>query len=174
VLIFATLFGVGFLLLIGSLIFGHDTDVDADVDMDVDTDASGGAHIFSIKMISLLMVGFGAFSFGVRSSTAATMFVSSMAGIGGAILVGIVGYVIIRMFYSSQASSTITNADVIGSSATLIDGIAENGIGQASCVLRGREITYLARSRDGGAIKRGTAVRIITKTGNIVIVEEEK
>ena len=167
-IIFATIFGIGFLILIFSLIFGHD--IDADVDADVG-DGAGGPSIFSVKMISLLMVGFGALSFGVRATTDATMFVSSMAGVGGAVVIGAIGYAIIRAFYASQASSTITDRDIIDCMATLIDAIPENGSGQVSCILRGHEITFLARSKDGAAISRGNPVRVLSKSGNMVTVE---
>lgn len=166
-LIFVTIFGVGFLLLILNLMFGHDFEHEFDSSLDHDT----GPNIFSIKMIALLMVGFGAASFGARATTKASMLQSSFAGVGGAIVVGIVGYLIIRAFYASQGSSTVTNQDLIGCTATLIDAISEKGTGQVSCILRGREMTYLARSKDGKAIAKGTPVKVISKTGNIVAVE---
>jgi membrane protein implicated in regulation of membrane protease activity len=137
----------------------------------VDADHGGGPSIFSVKMIALLMVGFGAGSFGVRATTDASMFQASLAGIGGAVVIGAVGYAIIRAFYTSQASSTITNQDIIGCEATLIDAISKSGNGQVSCILRGREMTYLARSKDGQSIAKGTPVKIISRTGNIVTVE---
>lgn len=167
-LIFITIFVVGFLLLIINLIFGHDMDHDMSGGIDHDFDHPS---VFSLKMISLLMVGFGAVGFGVRATTDATMFVSSLAGVGGAAAIGAIGYVIIRAFYASQSTSTIGDSDLLGSSGTLIDGIAENGTGQIACVVRGREITYLARSSGGQAIPRGTPVRVIAKVGNTVTVE---
>ncbi|MEW6411319.1 MAG: NfeD family protein [Candidatus Zixiibacteriota bacterium] len=166
--IFATLFGVGFLILLLSVIFGHDAEADGDTDTGGD---SSGPSIFSVRMISLLMVGFGAASFGVRASTDATMFVSSMAGVGGAIVVGAFGYLIIRMFYASQESSTVVDNDIIGCRGNLIDAIPPGGSGQIACVIRGREMTYLARSKDGSPIGRGVPVRVIGKTGNTVTVE---
>jgi membrane-bound ClpP family serine protease len=169
-IIFATIFGIGFTILIFSLIFGHDVEADADIDGDVD--GGNGPSVFSVKMIALLMVGFGALSFGVRATTDSTMLVSSLAGVGGAAVVGAVGYVIIRVFYSSQASSTITDRDIVGCVATLIDAIPENGSGQVSCIIRGREITFLARSQDGQMIERGTSVRVLSKTANVVFVEK--
>ena len=140
--------------------------------MDVDADIGGGPSIFSIKIISLLMVGFGAVGFGFRSTTDWTMFQCSMAGVGGAAVLGIIGYIIMRMFYASQASSTVTDADIVGQAANLIDAIGEDSNGQVACVLRGREMTFLARSSDGQPIDRGTPVRIVGKTGSIVTVEK--
>jgi membrane-bound ClpP family serine protease len=166
VIIFATIFGVGFLVLIINLIFGGDGDTDIDADGHL-----GGPNIFSIRMLSLLMVGFGAIGFGARSTTDWSMFVCSMAGIGGAILTGTAGWLILRAFYSSQASSLIEDSDVVGRMANLIDSIGENSNGQVACVIRGREITFLARSHDGQPIDRSKPVQIMSKTGNIVTVK---
>ena len=166
-IIFATIFGVGFFILILNLIFGGDHDIDVDADADV----GGGPNIFSTKVISLLMVGFGATSFGFRATTDMSMFQCSMAGIGGALVVGALGLIILKFFYSSQSSSTITDKDIIGQTANLIDSIAGDQNGQVSCIIRGREITYLARSFDRQSIKRGVPVVIVSITGNIVTVK---
>jgi hypothetical protein len=173
VIIFATIFGVGFFLLISSLFFGHEGeyDVSGGTDLDAHGDVGHGPSIFSMRMVALLMVGFGSLSFGVRATTDASMFVSSMAGVGGGLIVSAVGYFIIRLFYASQASSTITDDDIIGSAANVIDAISEGGQGQVACVVRGREITYLARSKDGKPIDRGAPVKIVVKSGGIVTVE---
>jgi len=173
-LVFLSIFIVGFALLVFAMIFGHDTDggFDHDLGGGGGVDHGGiGPSIFSVRMISLLLVGFGGGGFGVRATTEATMLAASLAGLAGAAIVGIAGYVIIRMFYSSQASSTITDRDIIGCTANMIDGISGSGNGQISCILRGREITYLARSRGGESIPRGTPVRVVGKSGNIVTVE---
>lgn len=167
-LVFATIFGIGFLLLIFNLLFGGDVADDVDGD---GGDAGDGPSILSVRMLALLMVGFGAVSFGMSATTEATMFVCSMGGVGGAVVVGAIGYVILRAFYSSQASSTVTDADVIGKTANLIDSISENGTGQIAAVVRGREMTYLARSHDGQPIPKGAPVRIVSKVGNTVTVE---
>ena len=170
-IMFATIFGVGFVLLLLNLLFGHDADADiGDVSMDVDHDIHGPS-VLSFKMIALCMVGFGAVGFGVRATTEAGMFTASMAGVGGAIVVGAIGFVIIRAFWVSQASSTITDADIVGASGTLIDGIEGDGMGQVACIVRGREMTYLARSKGGVSIERGLPVRVTGKTGNTVMVE---
>ncbi len=167
--IFATIFGVGFLVLLISIIFGHDTDVH------VDADASGvdthGPGVVSVKMIALMMVGFGAFGFGTRATTDWSMFKSSMAGLVGAAAVGVAGYLILRLFYSSQESSTISDEDIVGQQANLIDAVAGSDYGQAACVIRGREITFLARSVNGESISKHTPVRIVRKSGNVVTVE---
>ncbi len=167
-MMFISIFAVGFVILLLSMIFGHDGDVDGDVDAD---GLDHGPSIFSTKLIALFMVGFGAGGFGLRATTDAGMFAASMTGVGGSAVVGLVGYFILRTFYRSQASSTIVDQDIVGSSGNLLDAIMEDGRGQVACVLRGREITFLARSKDGQSIKRGTPVMIVAKTANIVTVE---
>ncbi len=167
-LVFASIFGFGFIILIFNLIFGGDGDVDVTTDVGIDTHGPG---ILNVRMVALLMVGFGAAGFGVRVTTSASMFQASLAGIGGAAVVGAIGYLIIRAFYASQVSSTISDNDIIGQTGNLIDAIQDDKYGQVSCVVRGREITYLARSVDGKSIDRNAPVRIIGKTANIVSVE---
>jgi membrane-bound ClpP family serine protease len=162
VLIFATIGGIGFVLLLANLIFGGDADHDID---------HSGPSIFSIRMIALLMVGFGCGGYGIRAATDASMLLSTVAGLGGALVVGLLGYALIRMFYTSQASSTVTDQDIIGNEATLLDAVPKDGVGQISCTVHGREITYMARSSDGKPIKKGARVRVVRRSGPSVTVE---
>ncbi len=168
-IIFATVFGVGFAILLTSLVFGGDAEVDVDVDTDI---GFQGPSIFSLKMLSLLMVGFGAVGFGVRSTTDWTMFQASMTGIGGAVGVGLMGYFILKLFYSSQASSTIIDQHMTGAQGHVIDTITGTNYGQVTFSVRGREITFMARSNDSNTIEKRTPVKIVSKTGNIVTVTE--
>lgn len=170
-IIFATIFGVGFLILLISLIFGHDFDHDVDLSGDVDADVGHGPNFFSARMLALFMVGFGAVGFGVRTTTDWNTLEASMAGLGGAAVIGALGWIVLRLFYSSQSSSTIQDSDVVGITANVIDAIAGKEYGQVSCVIRGREITFMARSKDGANIDRNTPVKVLRKDGNIVTVE---
>lgn len=171
-IIFASIFGIGFAILLISLIFGGDADADIDGDVNVDADVTHGPSILSIKMVALLMVGFGATGFGVRTTTGWSMFQASMAGVVGAIILSTIGYLILRAFYASQASMTIGDSDIIGVDANLIDKIDSGHNGQVSCMIRGREFTFLARSHDGQSIEKGAVVRIVGKTSNVVTVEK--
>jgi hypothetical protein len=168
--IFATIFGIGFVILLLNLIFGSDHDTGFDTHAADGGDAVHGPSIFSLRIAALLMVGFGAVGFGMRSTTDVSMFTASMAGVAGALVVSSIGYLILRAFYGSQASSTITDADIIGVTANLIDAIPQDGTGQIACIVRGREMTFVARSSDGRPIGRATAVRILRKSGSMVIV----
>ena len=173
-IIFASIFGFGFVMLLISLISGGDADVDVDGDVGFNSDVSHGPSILSFKMVALLMVGFGATGFGVRATTEWSMLQASLAGIGGAIILSAIGYFILHMFYSSQASMTVGDSDIIGVEANLIDKIDGSHNGQVSCIIRGREFTFLARSFDAQTIDKGAIVRIVGKTGNIVTVEKKQ
>lgn len=167
-IIFASIFGVGFLTLILSLIFG--TDHDIDVHDDIGGGGDHGPSVFSAKMVALAMVGFGAVGFGFRATYEWSMFRSSMAGIGGAIAIGIIGYFILRAFYASQASSTINDSDIVGVSGNVIDAIGKTDYGQITCVVRGREMTFMARTTDSEPIQRNSPVKVVSKSGPVVTV----
>lgn len=169
-IIFATIFGVGFTVLLISLVFGSDGDSSVDFhDGDIGA-VDHGPSIFSFRMVALLAVGFGAVGFGCRATTDMSMFESSIAGIGGAFVMGILGYAILRAFYASQASSTIGDGDIIGSQANVIDAISTTDYGQVACIIGGREFTFLARSANGEPIPRNARVRITGKSGTVVTV----
>ncbi len=169
--IFATIFGAGFAVLLISLIFGGDADTHVDFDHG---DIGHGPSIFSFRILALLAIGFGAVGFGCQATTEMTMFQSSMAGIGGALVMGVIGYFILRAFYASQATSIVDDADIIGQRANVIDAISASDYGQVACIIGGREFTFLARSATGKPIARNAPVRITSKSGNVVTVSPEQ
>lgn len=172
-LLFATIGILGFTILLISLFFAHDHDHDfSGTDHDALGDGDGGPSIISVKMLAMAMVGFGVTGFGVIAGTDWTMLVASLLGMGGAFVMALIGYAVIKSIWKQQASSTITRSDIIGAVGHLIDAIPPNGVGQVACSVRGREDTYMARTKDGHAIPLGHTVKIIDKVGQHVIVEE--
>lgn len=169
-IIFATVFGVGFAILIISLIFGGHGDVHVDIGHDAHFGSGEGPSIFSFRIIALLMVGFGAVGFGCRATTDMSMFKASLVGIVGALGVSVIGYLILRMFYANQGTLVVSDSQILGQQGNVIDAIADNGLGQIACVIAGREITFLARSEDNHPIAKNALVRITGKSGNIVTV----
>lgn len=120
------------------------------------------------------MVGFGGTGFGFQTGTDWSTAMVTLAACGGAFVMGALGYLIIKSFWTQQTSSTIKAADIIGCTGRLIDAIPQNGIGQVEYPVRGRQDTSLARTSDGHAIPVGRTVKIVEKSGQHVIVEEVK
>lgn len=172
-LLFATIGILGFAILLISLLFGHDQDHDfADQDHSGSADSDSGPSIFSVKMFAIEMVGFGVTGFGIMAGTDWSMLVASVFGLGGAAIMGLLGYAVISSIWKQQASSTITRSDIIGAVGRLIDAVPQDGVGQVACSVRGREDTYMARTKDGHSIPLGRTVKIVDKIGQHVIVEE--
>lgn len=172
-MVFATIGIFGFAILLLSLLFGHDHDHDfSDHDHDGAHDGDKGPSIFSVKMLAIVMVGFGIAGFGISAGTDWSMLAASLCGIGGAVVMGFLGYTVIKTIWSQQASSTITKSDIIGAVGRLIDAIGKDSVGQVACNVRGREDTYMAKTEDGHAIPLGATVKIIDKVGQYVIVVE--
>ena len=165
--------GLGFLILLISAVFGHDHDHDfADHDHDGMHDGDKGPSVFSIKMFAIAMVGFGGTGFGFQTGTDWPTSLVTLAACGGALVMGALGYVIIKSFWGQQTSSTVKASDIIGCTGRLVDAIPQNGVGQVECPVRGRQDMFLARTNDGHAIASGRTVKIIEKSGQHVIVEE--
>ncbi len=168
-LFFGVIFLIGFIVAIVTFAFGGDTD--SDVSDGGDGDASGYTpNVLSVKMISLLVTGFGIVGFCARANGVSYPW-SSFAGIGGAVFLGFFGYLIMAFFYRQQSSSTATEIDLIGAIGTVSDPIPDKGVGQVSCIIRNNPISYLARSKSQKRIEKGAQVKILSRASGCVYVE---
>jgi membrane protein implicated in regulation of membrane protease activity len=170
--IFVTAALAGAAVVVVILLLGGDHDVGVDHDFDAGADfGGGGPGVVSIKLISLAVCGWGVAG-AIASYRGATMWESSLYGLIGAAILGVVGYVFLLAFYRGQASSTITDEDYAGITGRVITTIREKGLGEISCTVRGRTCSMMARSEDEGAIGADTLVQIVRKVGNVVIVKK--
>lgn len=165
-IVFIVLAICGFIILTFSL-FGHDTDHD----VDHDTDHDGGGSIFSTKIISLFVTGFGA-SGAIAAHYKWSMLASSIIGILFGFMLGGLGYFLINLFYQQQADSSVKTSDLIGQIGTLTIGIAPNSIGEVTIHFKGQKFYYPARTKQGGTINSGGAVKIVDSVAGTMIVEE--
>jgi membrane-bound ClpP family serine protease len=165
---------VGFVVLFLVLITGGDHDVEHEVDVghEIDTgDIDHGPSLISIKMLCLIAIGFGVAG-AIAKYNGGNITTSSIWGIGGAAVLGAIGYFLLGIFYRSQASSTITDRDYLGITGRLTVGIPEGGKGQMICVLGGRTFTLTAQSKNEEEIAVNSAVKVVEKIGDTVIVEK--
>lgn len=162
--------GIGFLFLMFSLLVGDLFDF---LDIDFNLDASNDFGIFDSRVLSVFLTAFGfvaalfvQFGFGT--------LISTFLGIGSGIALGAIVFVFGYFLHSQQASSSISEKDLIGRTAQVIVGIRPNSIGQISCRIGDERIEKIARTRDGQEIKTGETVYIEEITGDAVIVSLEE
>ena len=178
----------GFLFLLFSLIFGtdhdaevdHDFSVDHDVDHDIDhdgdhdTDSGTIKHRwFSLKVISSFATGFGAVGSVIRSNGGGTFWSLAGALICG-IVMAVVADAIILFFLKQQASSHISNQQLIGMIGEVTLTIKPNSFGEVSVSHHGHRISGRARSHKEVTISQGSTVKIIRAEGTTFIVEPDQ
>ena len=169
-IIFLTALFTGSLVLFVMLLLGGDHEMGVDHDFDHGGDL-GHPNVLSIRVISAAVTGWGASGF-IARYFGSTMFASSLYGIIGAVVFGLIAYLVAFMFYSSQASSTITSQDFVDVTGTITVPIAPDGIGQISCVIKGRPTKVLAKTLKGSAIAADAIVKISKMEGDIAIVQQ--
>lgn len=163
-----------FLLLVASMMFGHDQDHDADHDHDVDHDHGGGAHgpmsVLSVKVILAFGVGFGAGGYiGARNDL--SWLGSTLSGLTGGLIVGGLGYAFLNALYTRQGSSTVQTKQLVGATGVVDTTIDPGSIGKVVVSLPSGRETFLAKSANGQRLALNTSVKIVRVEGAIVSVE---
>ena len=162
-----------FLLLLGSMLFGHDHDADHDHDVDHDHGGDHGAgnmSIFSVKIILAFGVGFGAGGFiGARNDL--SWLGSSLSGLVGGLVVGGIGYLFLNALYTRQASSTVQTKQLVGATGIVDTSIDAGSVGRIVVSLPSGRETFLAKSATGKPLALNTPVKIVRVDGSIVSVE---
>ena len=135
-------------------------------------DVTGIPKVFSIRVIMLFGMGFGAIG-AITRYAGASMAYSSLYGFLSGIVFGAVGYFFFRMIFHQQASTPMISGSLAGTTAEVITAIPANGLGQVLASDNyGRNIYLAARSEDGLAIPAITSVTIISFSGSTVIVKK--
>jgi membrane protein implicated in regulation of membrane protease activity len=164
-----------FLLLVVSMMFGHDQDHDADHDHDVDHDhGGGGAHgpmsVLSVKVMLAFGVGFGAGGYiGARNDL--SWLGSTLSGLTGGLVVGGIGYAFLNALYTRQGSSTVQTKQLVGATGIVDTTIDPDSIGKVVVSLPSGRETFLAKSANGQRLALNTSVKIVRVEGAIVSVE---
>ena len=169
--IFIAIGVIGFLFLLISLVVGdlfeqfdfdadHDFDIDHDFDLDHDFDGAHGSFgVFNSRVLSVFLTAFGGIGAASLQFGYGGVF-STILGVGGGVLFGAIVFAFGYFLYSQQASSSVTNRDLVGRTAKVIVGIQPNNIGQISCRIGDENVEKLARTRDGSEIRLGEKVFI--------------
>lgn len=167
--LFVIIGGVGFVFLLLSLVVG-----DLFESIGVDFDAGDG-HDFGLldsRVISVFITAFGGFG-AIAVQTGFGAVAASFAGLLGGVVFGGVVSMFGRFLVGQQASSSVTDDDLIGRSAQVTVAIAPGQVGQITCRIGDERVEKLARSKNGEEIKTGSIVTVDSVTGDAVIVSSE-
>ena len=168
-------FGVGLLFAVVSAFFadvfgGHD--VPGHV---ADSHAEGGFASHEMPVFSPLspttiaafVTGFGGFGMlfnrlPATSHPAVSAALATMAGLGVA---AVVFWLFRKVFHATQSSSEGRVAALVGTTATIITPIPQDGVGEIAYVQGGSRYSAPARAEDGRAVTGGASVRITRIVG---------
>lgn len=169
--VFLIIGGIGFVFLLASLVLGDIFDMfggdagpgSADVDF----------GFLDSRVIAVFITAFGGFgAIGVQMGFGAA--VCSVLGLfGGVVFAGVVS-LFGRFLIGQQASSSVTDDDLIGKTAQVAVAIKPGEIGQISVRIGDERVEKIARSSGDEEIKAGTLVRVAAIAGDSVIVEIER
>lgn len=162
------LVGLGYAVFVGlagHLFGGHDVSVHMDVGTDLPMSP------LSPTVISTFLTGFGG-----GGMLAQSYFGLSLGrGVVVAILTGTLlstgtFFVLAILFKNTQAGSEFVIGDMAGRVVQVITPIPENGTGEVAVVVKGTRINGPARSVDGKAVPKNTAVTIERVVGTVYYV----
>ena len=101
-------------------------------------------------------------------------WLSTFFAVGGGVIFGAVVFAFGYFLYTQQASSSVTNRDLVGRTAKVTVGIQAGSIGQISCRIGDENVEKLARTRDGTGIELGEKVFIEEVGEDVFIVSSMK
>lgn len=177
--LFCLVVGLVFTLLsalFGHFLGGHEGHVAGSgghAEAGADSSDMPGISIFSPTIIASFITAFGGFGIIFTEIPAtAKAFVSAPLSIFAAMLVAGAMYKLLSaLFRHTQGSSESHVAALVGTEASVITPIPENGVGEIAYVVRGTRYTAPARVDDGTAIAAGKSVKIKRVVGTQFYVE---
>jgi hypothetical protein len=137
VLVFLAITFLGFVLLTGGAVLGHDHDTDHDHDHsghEADQGNEPTVSIFSFKVIGAFIMGFGAAG-AISNYYGNGWLASSLSGLATGVVLGLFMYGILRMVYSQQSDSLVSTDQTLGKSGLVTVGIDSNSVGQVSIAI---------------------------------------
>ena len=169
--VFLLIGGVGFLFLLVSLVVG-----------DIFEMFGGGADLgdpgvdfgfLDSRVLAVFITafgGFGAIAAQMNFGAVVSSFVGLMGGVGFAGVVSVFG----RFLIGQQASSSVTDHDLLGRTAQVTVTIKPGEMGQITARIGDERVEKIARAKSEVEIKAGTIVMVESIAGDSVIVSAEK
>ena len=169
--LFAIIGGVGFLFLLISLVVG---DVFEAVGFDLDGGADGGTDfgLLDSRVIAVFLTAFGGFGV-IAAQNGLGAVGSSIAGLIGGIVFAAVVSVFGRFLIGQQASSSVSDEDLVGRTAQVTVTIKPGAVGQITAKIGDERVERIARAKDGREMATGSIVKVDSVVGDSVIVVPE-
>ncbi len=169
--LFAIIGGVGFAFLLVSLVVG---DVFEAVGFDLDGGATGTDFgLLDSRVIAVFLTAFGGFGVIAAQNGFGAVGSSVFGLLGGIVFAGVVS-VFGRFLIAQQASSTVTDDDLVGRTAQVTVAIKPGAIGQITAKIGDERVEKIARAKDGMEIATGSIVKVDSVIGDAVIVVPEE
>jgi membrane protein implicated in regulation of membrane protease activity len=77
-----------------------------------------------------------------------------------------------RLIQSQEASSLVTDKDLVGLEGRVSVSIPPDGVGEVACAVGGQMTRRMARTQGRQAVPEGSRVKIMDVYGATVVVEE--
>ncbi len=169
--LFAIIGGTGFIFLIASLILGDIFEM-----FGSHADIVGDGADFGLldsRVIAVFITAFGGFGLiGAQMDNGAVA--SSFIGLLGGVIFGGIVSAFGRFLIGQQASSSVSDDDLVGRTAQVTVAIRAGEVGQITAKIGDERVEKVARSKDGAEIRIGTMVKIAAIAGDSVLVEIER
>lgn len=170
-MLFAIIGGIGFVFLLISLIVGDVFEM-VGVDLSAGVDSGMDFGLLDSRVIAVFITAFG--GFGVIGTQVGFGAVgSSLIGLLGGVIFAVVVSLFGRFLVAQQASSTVTDKDLVGRTAQVSVAIKPGTIGQITAIVGDERVERIARAKDGTEIAAGSIVKVESIIGDSVIVVPE-
>src|SRR5438046_2158382 len=130
-----------------------------------------GISFFSPTVLSCFVTAFGACGI-ILSKIGSPVWVSApISAVAGVIMAAVAFFLFNWMFQQTQSSSESRVSSLVGTTASILTPIPENGVGQIAYVQGGCRYTAPARTEGGRPVPSGKLVRISRIVGSDFFVE---
>jgi membrane protein implicated in regulation of membrane protease activity len=168
--VFLVIGGIGFVFLLVSLVVGDIFEMFGGAADLGDPGVDFG--FLDSRVLAVLITAFGGFG-AIAAQTGMGAVSSSLVGLlGGVIFAGVVS-LFGRFLVGQQASSSVSDSDLIGRSVQVTVAIKPGEVGQITAKIGDERVEKVARAKSGEEIKAGTIVVVESIAGDSVIVSPE-
>jgi membrane protein implicated in regulation of membrane protease activity len=168
--VFLVIGGIGFVLLLVSLVIGDIFEMfGGSVDLG---DAGVDFGFLDSRVLAVFVTAFGGFG-AIAAQLSFGALVSSFVGLLGGVFFAAMVSVFGRFLIGQQASSSVTDHDLIGRTVQVTVTIKAGEVGQITAKIGDERVEKIARAKSGEEIKTGSIVTIDSIAGDSVIVSPD-